>query len=241
MIDVHFHCLPGIDDGPKDWDEAGELCRFAGREGTQTIVATPHVLRAPWFNEDRVERMALVAKLNDLVGGEPAIVEGCEYSISSEVLDLVRLPDSPLVGLNGSRNLLIEFTTSALPRDVDYLFHELVVGGWVPVIAHPERHPVFAASPEKLQRLVDLGAKAQLTAGSILGDFGKEAEKASRKFLEAELIFVVASDAHNLTRRPPRLAAAYERLVAAYGKAMAEDLVLHHPRQLLGDGAVSHA
>jgi protein-tyrosine phosphatase len=241
MIDVHFHCLPGIDDGPRHWDDAIELCRTAGRQGTRTIVATPHVLRSPWLNEDRAERSALVAKLNDLVGGEPAIVEGCEYSISSEVLDLIRLPEGPLVGLNGSRHLLIEFTTSALPRDVDFLFHELIVGGSVPVIAHPERHPVFAASPEKLKRLVDLGAKAQLTAGSILGDFGRDAEKASRKFLEADLIFVVASDAHNLTRRPPRLAAAYERLRATYGEATAEGLVLHHPRQLIAYEEASDA
>ena len=27
MIDLHFHCLPGIDDGPKEWDAAVELCR----------------------------------------------------------------------------------------------------------------------------------------------------------------------------------------------------------------------
>ena len=29
MIEVHFHCLPGIDDGPSDWDEAVALCRAA--------------------------------------------------------------------------------------------------------------------------------------------------------------------------------------------------------------------
>jgi tyrosine-protein phosphatase YwqE len=45
MIELHFHCLPGIDDGPPGWDEALALCRAAAADGVETIVATPHVLR----------------------------------------------------------------------------------------------------------------------------------------------------------------------------------------------------
>ena len=77
MIDIHFHCLPGIDDGPSTWEEAVDLCRAAGAEGTETIVATPHVLRDPWLNEDRAERDRLLVRLNALLGGKPAVVPGC--------------------------------------------------------------------------------------------------------------------------------------------------------------------
>jgi tyrosine-protein phosphatase YwqE len=52
MIDLHFHCLPGIDDGPRDWNEAVALCRTAAVEGITKIVATPHVLRDHWINDD---------------------------------------------------------------------------------------------------------------------------------------------------------------------------------------------
>ena len=48
MIDLHHHCLPGFDDGPRTWDEAVELCGIAAEEGIETIVATPHVLRGRW-------------------------------------------------------------------------------------------------------------------------------------------------------------------------------------------------
>ena len=60
MIDLHFHCLPGIDDGPDSWDEAVALCRQAAAEGTTSIVATPHVLRDGWLNEDPRERDELI-------------------------------------------------------------------------------------------------------------------------------------------------------------------------------------
>src|SRR4051812_49012733 len=41
--DIHFHLLPGVDDGPATLDESIELARAAVRDGTDTIVATSHV------------------------------------------------------------------------------------------------------------------------------------------------------------------------------------------------------
>ena len=43
MADLHFHLLPGVDDGPAVLEESLELARAAAAEGTTTIVATPHV------------------------------------------------------------------------------------------------------------------------------------------------------------------------------------------------------
>src|SRR5205085_3459735 len=39
--DIHFHLLPGIDDGPVTIDESLDLAVHAALEGTRTIVATP--------------------------------------------------------------------------------------------------------------------------------------------------------------------------------------------------------
>ena len=39
MIDIHHHCLPGVDDGPRSMNEAEDLCRMAASEGIETIVA----------------------------------------------------------------------------------------------------------------------------------------------------------------------------------------------------------
>src|SRR5437588_208159 len=42
-VEIHFHILAGVDDGPETIEESVELARVAAREGTGTIVATPHV------------------------------------------------------------------------------------------------------------------------------------------------------------------------------------------------------
>jgi hypothetical protein len=43
MVDLHFHVLHGIDDGPDSLSEAVRLVRAAIRTGIVEIVATPHV------------------------------------------------------------------------------------------------------------------------------------------------------------------------------------------------------
>ena len=43
-VDVHCHCLPGLDDGPEDMDQALTLCRALVAEGITRVIATPHQL-----------------------------------------------------------------------------------------------------------------------------------------------------------------------------------------------------
>ena len=233
MIDLHFHCLPFIDDGPDEWDEAVELCRRAGEEGTEAIVATPHVLRDPWINDDPLARDEMVMKLNTLLGGRPSILPGCEFFFSSDALELWEKKDhSPLTGLNRNGYLLVEFPSVLVPSTAETVFHEFVVQGVHPVIAHPERNLVFVQQPEKLERLIGLGALVQITAGSFLGEFGPRALEAAESFLDRGLVHIVASDAHNLTKRPPRLRAAHDHIAHHWGDDVAERLCVTNPREI---------
>jgi protein-tyrosine phosphatase len=271
MIDIHFHCLPGIDDGPRDWDEAVALCRAALADGINTIVATPHVLRDSWLNEDPAARDLLLAELNSRLGGKPEVLPGCEYFFSSDAVDLwemkrrgpakprrsgrilqsaSRKPESatsssigngplgiarsssqaqsptrhessirntktgavsPLTGLNRTNHLLVEFPATRLPESAESVFFELSLIGVIPIIAHPERNQVFVEQPEKLARLVSLGAR------SLLGLFGRAAQQGCEVFFDRDLVHLVASDAHSTKRRPPQLAQAREIIKKNWG------------------------
>jgi hypothetical protein len=78
------------------------------------------------------------------------------------------------------------------------------------LLAHPERSPTFARDGHRLGRLVALGASAQVTAGSLAGRFGEPVRRTATRMLEAGLVHVVASDAHDAVRRPPGLRAGIE-------------------------------
>jgi protein-tyrosine phosphatase len=234
VIDVHFHCLPGIDDGPDDWDEAIALCQAAADEGTTTLIATPHVLRGGWVNEDPAVRDQLILRLNTMLEGRPSVLAGCEYLFSSDAVQLVeRGRWGPLTYLNRTRYLLLEFSPGEKPATTEAIFHELSLLEVTPVIAHPERSRIFANKPAQLEALVEKGALVQVTAGSLLGDFGPGPLAACEEFFRRGLIHLVASDAHSLDRRPPRLTAARERARRKWGPEAEDGIFEANPRALL--------
>ncbi len=233
MIDLHFHCLPGIDDGPRDWDEAIALCRMAAAEGTETIAATPHMLRDPWVNDDPRAIDRLVLELNTRLGGTPRIVAGCEVLFCSDLVELWE-KGAPLISLNRRSHLLVELPATSIPRNAEAVIHEMALLGATVVIAHPERNLVFAHELGRLERLIALGAKAQITAASLLGEFGRPFEQVATEMMEREMVHLIASDAHSTTKRPPRLAAARQLVRARWGAELEERLFVTNPAEVVG-------
>lgn len=213
-----------------------ELCRAAAADGTRRIVATPHVLRDPWWNEDRPARRALLAELNGRLGGTLEVLPGAEVWFTADLVALAEAGEAgPLEGLAGSRYLLVEFPPGYVSPEAEAVFHELSVMGVVPVVAHPERNLVFAREPELLGRLLETGAIAQVTAGSILGEFGRGARAAAEGMIGSGLAHVVASDAHDPKRRPPRMAAAREKVRATFGDEVEAGLFDANPAAIVED------
>ena len=200
-----------------------------------TIIATPHVLREPWLNEDPGARDQLIVELNARLGGHPIILPGCEFFFSSDAVDLWQLgAKGPLTGLNRTSHLLVEFPSTQIPAAAESVFHELGVLGVTPVIAHPERNLVFAEQPGKLARFVELGALVQITAGSLLGTFGRRAQEACDAFFDRGLINVVASDAHSMQHRPPALLQAMDAVNTRWGRDAANTLFAEDLLQCAG-------
>jgi len=173
VIDIHHHCLPGVDDGPRNLEEAVDLCRLAAADGIETIIATPHVLRGRWQNTSRELLEEKLAELQAAVGATPRLVLGSEYFFAHDMTDSLR--KGTIVPLAGSRYVLVEFASHAVPPLVEQPLYQARLGGWTPIIAHPERNLVFQSKPELLASLVANGNKAQVTASSLLGEFGPQA------------------------------------------------------------------
>jgi protein-tyrosine phosphatase len=242
MIDLHFHCLPRVDDGPATWEEAVALCRAAAADGTKRIVATPHVYRDPWINANPVVRDRLVAALNSRLGGSPLVLAGCEYLFSDQAISFIKRKETnPLTGLARGSYLLIEFEPGFVSPRAAADFHELAVLGVRPVVAHPERNRVFARQPERLAELVTRGALVQITAGSLLGEFGKTAQKACEDFFRLGLVHAIASDAHSMSQRPPRMAPARERVRKKWGADAERGLFVDNPEAILASCPVPYA
>jgi protein-tyrosine phosphatase len=195
-------------------------------------VATPHVLRGKWQNDSREVLEKRIAELRDAVGSAPRLLLGSEYFFAHDMNELLQRGQA-IVPLAGSRYILIEFDSYNVPPMVEQPFYRAQLDGWIPLIAHPERNAIFQAKPEVLAMLVRLGAKVQVTGASFLGDFGEEARQAAVKLLQGNLIHVIATDAHNLKRRPPRARASREMVTRLAGSDVAQALFVDNPRSII--------
>lgn len=234
MIDLHCHILPGIDDGPRTREEAIAMCRLARADGCRAMVATPHQRRGRWWNGDRGAIAGLAKDLQAALGTELRILVGGEVHVDSELLaEVEKLPEGGILTLAGSRYLLIELDERGRAGEAISLVHELAVAGWIPVVAHPEFIPWLAGDLELTARLVALGARMQVTAMSVTGDFGKGPQADTHALLDAGLAHFVASDCHGVQRRPPGLRRAYQMIVGRWGPDLAKRLVSDNPRAVV--------
>ncbi len=238
MIDLHVHLLHGVDDGPADLDEARTMCRIADEDGITLAVATPHQLNERWPNLDRRALERVHRELVLATGGRPEIRLGAEIRIGSDLLaEVDRLPGGDLLPLAGSRALLLEPPPLPVGPGIVDLVHELVLAGYRPVIAHPERVRWLTQDLLLLKHAVDRGAWLQVTAMALMGDLGRTPHMVCHTLLGAGLVHVVASDGHDPVRRPPRLRAAFEAVAAAWGEDTATRLFVDNPRDLIEDTA----
>src|SRR4051794_6152689 len=231
MIDIHHHCLPGVDDGPRTLAESVDLCQMAADEGIETIVATPHVLRGRWKNTSRAQLTSILDDLRGKVGERPRIILGSEYFFAHDMDEMLRT--ETIIPLAGSRYILVEFSSHSVPPLVRDPLYRVQLGGWTPVIAHPERNIVFQSKPEFLASLIRIGVKTQITTGSVTGEFGPDAQAAAIDWLKRGWVHVMATDAHNGTKRPPRFRAARERVADLVGEQIAQSLFVDNPKSIV--------
>lgn len=228
MIDIHHHCLHGVDDGPRTLDEAVQLVRMAADEGIETIVATPHVLRGRWPVHSPLELESRMRELRDAVGDTPRLILGSEYYFGHDMTELLRAGES-IVPLAGGRYVLLELASNSVPPMLEQPLYRAQLEGWMPVIAHPERNTVFQAKPELLHHLINHGALVQVTATSLTGAFGAQARAAAETFIRRNLVHFIASDAHNIDKRPPRVREAIDVLRSLAGDEITHALTHANP------------
>lgn len=239
MIDLHLHLLPGIDDGAGDLDEAEAMCRQALDDGCHTLIVTPHQRTDLWENRNHDGQVTdLVDRVRAVAPEGLEIHPGAEVHVDSELLtELEDVSAYGVLPLAGSRWLLLELDRAGveLGPDPEELTHELVVAGWRPIYAHPEMIRGLGEDLDLARRLVDLGATFQLTAMSLLGDFGPRARDVCHAFLDQGLAHFIASDAHGLDWRPPGLSAARRYVSRVWDPELAWRLTEGHAAAVLAD------
>jgi protein-tyrosine phosphatase len=233
MIDLHSHILPGIDDGAADISVSMEMAKAFVADGVSVVACTSHILPGLYDNSGPKIREATgqLQQAIDSAGIPLKLVVGADNHITQNFV--AELRSGHLLSLNDSRYVLVEPPHHIAPPRLEDLFFNLLFAGYVPILTHPERLTWISSHLELIQGLAREGVWIQLTAGSITGAFGRKARYWSERMLHEGWVQIIATDAHDVRRRPPILSEARDLAKKWLGHKEAEHLVVTRPQGVL--------
>ena len=233
MIDLHSHILPGIDDGAADLSVSLEMARAWVADGVSHVACTPHILPGLYHNTgpDIRQRIAKLQQALDREGIALRLVSGADNHVVSDFV--AGLKSGHLLSVADTRYVLVEPPHHVAPPKLEELFFNILIAGYVPVLTHPERLTWISSQYDAINRLVRGGVWMQITAASLTGAFGKNAQYWGERMLCEGLVHILATDAHDTTRRPPILGLGRECAAKLVGAEEAEHLVVTRPRGIL--------
>jgi protein-tyrosine phosphatase len=241
MFDLHNHCLPGLDDGARDWEETLDMARIAVEDGIEGVVCTPHWVRGSYEN-DRNGTLAAVTVLREKLQANKIplkVYPGAEIRLDLDLHAAIGAGEILTVNDNG-RFVLIELMTEVLPRNIDNFFWDLQMQRIVPIISHPERNLVLIREPERLYKWTEMGILSQVTAASLMGEFGPMVKEFTVMLIEHHLAHIIATDSHGRGMRSPRLSPAFNEAANIVGKEMAYQMVCEIPRHIIQGNSISY-
>ena len=240
MIDIHSHIVFGVDDGPKSKQESKALLTEAYRQGVRTIVSTSHRRKGMFETpEETIEtNFQEVKELAKEVAPDLTILYGAEIYYTSDVLE--KLEKQVIPSLNRTRYALIEFSMTTPYREIHTALSNVLMLGITPVVAHIERYHELENNEKRVKELIDMGCYTQINSSSVLkpklfGDSYKFMKKRAHFFLERDLVHFVASDMHNVDKRPTYMKEAFDLVKKKYGLQRATALFGANQQKLLNN------
>ena len=234
LTDIHCHVIYGVDDGASNFEMTTAMLRRAAENGIDTVCCTSHAAPAqePFPRSSYLYHLLEAQHWADSENLGIRLYQGSEIFVARNPTDALLVDAVPT--LNNTRNVLVEFNPDTELDTIVKTVRQLGSAGYTAVIAHAERYDGLRWMDDLAAIKTDLGAVIQVNAGTLLYPRTFFQKRWLKRTLARGLCDVVASDAHDIDRRPCRLRAAYDLLVNELGRNKADDMCVHMPRKLLG-------
>ena len=234
IYDIHCHLLPGLDDGAFLPDESLLMAEMAAKNGTRTMVCTPHWMPGGYRQDKLIRTYRDLAKRLSEAGIPLKLALGQEIFMDENFRQAAdMLENSRLLTINRTVYPLIEFDPFIPEKTACSIAECLRAKGFVPIVAHPERYAFTDEDHTALERLRAAGALLQVNKGSITGFFGREARRTADYMLRERLADFAASDAHSPYRRTPPMAEIHEFVSEYCSPEYADHIFSENPLRVL--------
>ena len=195
-VDLHSHLIPGIDDGAQTMAESISLLKKLELLGYEKVITTPHIMVDVYRNntniiKDGLEKLRVEAKKE---GIKLHIEAAAEYYLDEGFLEHLKSED--VLSIDG-KYILFETSYVSKPMNLEEMIFAISTAGYTPLLAHPERYRYIKDPKTEYARFKELGVEFQVNLNSLLGHYGKSAQKNALFLSKAGYIDFLGSDTHN--------------------------------------------
>ncbi len=226
IADLHTHVVFDIDDGPATFEESIRLLDMAKESCVTHIVASSHYLFSQNNDnssyDERFDILFAEAKNRGIT-----LYKGNELCIGTPFLD--DLKSKKAYSVNGGKYILIECRIAQNVYNLENYIDVLFNNGFIPILAHPERCENILDKFDVAESLFYDGVLFQVNAGSLFGHYGFKAKQLSKRLMQNDMVFCLASDFHNPYSRPPITKKEIEKLENKWGKEKITKLLYENP------------
>lgn len=241
LTEIHYHGLPGLDDGAANTKEALKMLEISYKEGVRRIIFTPHFQQRK-YNLSVVELdkryRSLIKEIEEIRQlkimewlGEIELYVGNELYYFTSCVD--QLNSGKIKTLAGSDYVLVEFSPK---EDFSYIrngCYELLSNGYFPVLAHVERYDCLVSSFSKVDEIHEMGVYLQVNAEAINGGSGFRRKQFVHKLLKKEVVSFLSTDAHGTRVRTPHIMKSIDLIHKKYNQDYVEELLYTNSQKLI--------
>lgn len=195
MIDIHSHVLFGVDDGSVDLENSLYSLKLLQDAGVTDVFTTSHYIVGE-YDLPREEINRKFKELQEAIVREGLTINiypGAEYYLTDANSKTSNFADYTL---GNSKYILVETAMNGFPHNLLETLYQLVVKGFKPILAHPERYSDIISNPKQVEDLIYRNVYMQANAGSFLGYYGKSIAKTVWELFSNGWIHFIASDYH---------------------------------------------
>ena len=201
MTDIHSHIIFGVDDGSSSIEESIELLKKLKSVGFDNVILTPHYIENTEYcsyNDEKLEKLEILKKeiVNNNI--DINIYLGNETFINDHIIDGIN--ENKIYTLNNTKYLLFELPMHNKIVNFIDMIYEIKIKGYVPILAHPERYTYFQENYKLVDELKEEGLLFQSNYASILGYYGKKAQKLLKYMLKNKYVDYLGTDIHHVSK-----------------------------------------
>jgi len=231
MIDIHSHLLYGVDDGAKSYEESISMLKHARAQGIYAMILTPHYRRGMFaYPNEKIEaHFRRLQEAANEIGVR--IYLGTEHHINSQVVEYIQ--NGRCRTLAGTHYVLAEYKPETEFSFIKTTLEELILEGYVPIVAHVERYDCMQQHPEWVEVLRRKGALIQVNANAVLGMDGRKVKQFTKRLLKNGSVDFVASDCHDLKKRSNNMGKCRDYLYKKYDTQYVDKILENNALQIL--------